>query len=103
MGGSARSASPDAKILDCGCGGGANIRRLLKKYPQSIVKGVDYSAVSVEKARRLNRDAIADERCAVWQGSVAKMIFAASWFDAVTAFETGCFWPELTQSTGMPG
>ena len=86
------------KILDCGCGGGANIRRLLKKYPQSIVKGVDYSAVSVEKARRLNRDAIADERCAVWQGSVAKMIFAALWFDAVTAFETGCFWPELTQS-----
>lgn len=47
MGGSARSASPDAKILDCGCGGGANIRRLLKKYPQSIVKDVDYSAVSV--------------------------------------------------------
>lgn len=88
MGGSARSSSPDAKIRDCGCGGGANIRRLLKKYPQSIVKGVDYSAVSVEKARRLNRDAIADERCAVWQGSVAKMIFAASWFDAVTAFET---------------
>ena len=37
----------DAKILDCGCGGGANIRRLLKKYPQSIVKDVDYSAVSV--------------------------------------------------------
>lgn len=72
MGGSARSALPDAKILDCGCGGGANIRRLLKKYPQSIVKGVDYSAVSVEKARRLNRDAIADERCAVRQGSVAK-------------------------------
>ena len=33
------SAAPDAKILDCGCGGGANIRKLLKKYPQSIVKG----------------------------------------------------------------
>ena len=72
--------------------------QLLKKYPQSIVKDVDYSAVSVEKARRLNRDAITDERCAVWQGSVAKMIFAASRFDAVTVFETGCFWPELTQS-----
>ena len=95
MGGSARSASPDAKILDCGCGGGANIRKLLKKYPQSIVKGVDYSAVSVEKAQRLNRDAITDERCAVWQGSVSKMIFAASWFDAVTAFETVYFWPDV--------
>ena len=70
MGGSARSASPDAKILDGGCGGGANIRKLLKKYPQSIVKGVDYSAVSVEKAQRLNRDAITDELCSVWQGSL---------------------------------
>ena len=98
MGGSARSASPDAKSLDCGCGGGANIKKLLKMCPSGEVKGVDYSPVSVEKAKKVNEDAILNGRCAVWQGSVAKMIFAASWFDAVTAFETGCFWPELTQS-----
>ena len=42
------NAAPDAKVLDCGCGGGANIKRLLKKYPQGIVKGIDYSPVSVE-------------------------------------------------------
>ena len=36
-------------VLDCGCGGGANIKRLLKRCPRGIVKGVDYSAVSVEK------------------------------------------------------
>ena len=35
--------TPDAKVLDCGCGGGANIKRLLKKCPEGIVKGVDYS------------------------------------------------------------
>lgn len=45
--------APDAKVLDCGCGGGANIKRLLKRCPRGIVKGVDYSAVSVEKSRRL--------------------------------------------------
>ena len=39
--------SADAKVLDCGCGGGANIRTLLKKCPQGIVKGVDISDVSV--------------------------------------------------------
>ena len=39
----------DAKVLDCGCGGGANIKRLLKKCPEGIVKGIDYSPVSVEK------------------------------------------------------
>ena len=30
----------DAKVLDCGCGGGANIKRLLKKCPEGIVKGI---------------------------------------------------------------
>lgn len=27
--------SPDANVLDCGCGGGANIKRLLKKCPNA--------------------------------------------------------------------
>lgn len=36
-------------------------------------------------------------RCTILQGSVAKRIFAEGWFDAVTAFETVYFWPELPQ------
>ena len=28
----------DAKVLDCGCGGGANIKRLLKKCPARQVR-----------------------------------------------------------------
>ena len=87
--------SPDAKVLDCGCGGGANMKRLLKKCPQGIVKGIDYSPVSVQKARSLNRAAIQEGRCVVWQGSVERIIFAKDWFDAVTAFETVYFWPDL--------
>ena len=62
---------PDAKILDCGCGGGANIKAMLKKCPRGIVKGVDYSSVSVEKARKLNKDAIKEGRCEILSGSVA--------------------------------
>ena len=46
---------------------------------------------------KLNEAAIREGRCVVWQGSVAEMIFAASWFDAVTAFETVYFWPDLPQ------
>ena len=38
------------------------------------------------------------ECCAVLQGSVADMIFADDWFDAVTAFETLYFWPDLPQA-----
>ena len=59
------SIAPDAKVLDCGCGGGANIKTLLKKCPQGIVNGIDYSEVSVERARKLNQSAIACGRCTV--------------------------------------
>ena len=78
--------APDAKVLDCGCGGGANIKRLLKKCPEGIVKGIDYSPVSVEKSKKVNEAAIAEGRCTVLQGSVADMIFAGDWFDAVSLF-----------------
>lgn len=84
----------DARVLDCGCGGGANLKTLLKRCPKGSVKGVDYSAVSVEQARKVNQAAIRDGRCVVWQGSVAELIFAADWFDAATAFETVYFWPD---------
>lgn len=90
--------APDARILDCGCGGGANLARLLKRCPQGVVKGIDSSAVSTEKARSRNRAAIAAGRCVVWQGSVEQIIFADAWFDAVTAFETVYFWPDLPKS-----
>ena len=58
--------APDAKVLDCGCGGGANIKRLLKKCPEGIVKGIDYSPVSVEKSKKAQRGRHSVEgRCAV--------------------------------------
>ena len=89
--------APDAKVLDCGCGGGANLKRLLKKCPQGVVKGIDYSPVSVEKSQKVNRADIAEGRCAVLQGSVADRIFPEEQFDAVTAFETVYFWIDLPQ------
>ena len=51
--------APDAKVLDCGCGGGANIKRLLKLCPKGTVRGIDYSPVSVEKSKRVNKAAVA--------------------------------------------
>ena len=80
--------SSNAKILDCGCGGGANIKKLLKKYPHSIVNGIDYSIVSVEKSKKVNNKAVAEGRCTVLKGNVMNMPYSATCFDAVTAFET---------------
>ena len=91
--------APDAMVLDCGCGGGANIKTLLKLCPKGKVQGIDYSAVSVEKARKVNAGAIAAGTvylCSM--ASVAELPFEAEQFDVVTAFETVYFWPELAQN-----
>lgn len=84
-----------AQLLDLGCGGGANLAALLKLCPDGAAAGLDYSAVSVEKARAVNRRAIAEGRCQVIQGDVRELPFGESSFDQVTAFETVYFWPDL--------
>ena len=66
--------APDAMVLDCGCGGGANIKTLLKLCPKGKVQGIDYSAVSVEKARKVNARAIAAGRCTVQQARDRKSV-----------------------------
>lgn len=57
----------------------------------------DYSSVSVEKARKLNKDAIKEGRCEILSGSVAKLPLEDGYFDAVTAFETIYFWQDIPQ------
>ena len=87
--------TPDAKVLDCGCGGGANIKRLLKSCPKGTVRGIDYSPISVEKSKKVNKAAVARGRCDVLCASVAELPFESEQFDLVTAFETVYFWPDL--------
>ena len=89
--------TPDAEVLDCGCGGGANIKRLLKLCPEGTVRGIDYSPVSVEKSKRVNEAAVTKGRCDVLRASVTELPFESEQFNAVTAFETVYFWPDLPQ------
>lgn len=85
----------NADVLDCGCGGGANLRLMLKKCPTGKVCGIDYSPVSVEKSRKLNQAAIDAGRCEVLQASVQALPFDDAQFDVATAFETVYFWGDL--------
>ena len=82
-------------IAELGCGGGRNTAELLKRYAKATVTALDYSEVSVEKAKALNKDMIAAGRCAVIQGNVAELSFEDGVFDLATAFETVYFWPGL--------
>lgn len=84
----------DAVVLDCGCGGGANIAKLLSKCPEGKVMGIDYSDISVKKSRKVNRSAIESGRCAILNASAAALPFEDAGFNFVTAFETVYFWQE---------
>ena len=85
----------DSQILDIGCGGGANIARLLQRATKGMVQGVDYSIVSVAKSKKVNAKAIAESRCQVQEANVAKLPFEENTFDLITAFETIYFWPVI--------
>jgi ubiquinone/menaquinone biosynthesis C-methylase UbiE len=86
--------TPESAV-DLGCGGGRNAGELLKKYPGTHVTAVDYSDLSVAKAREYNETMIAAGRCEVLQGDVSNLQFPAVAFDLATAFETVYFWPGL--------
>lgn len=83
-------------ILDIGCGGGATLRRLLKRSKGGMVYGIDISEESVVKARKVNA-AVLDKQVFVTQGSAEKLPYEDWKFDLVTAVETIYFWPNLPQ------
>lgn len=89
-----RGISPKA-IAELGCGGGRNAAELMKRCPQATLTALDYSSVSVEKARALNAAMIETGRCTVLQGNVASLPLEDASFDLATAFETIYFWPGL--------
>ncbi len=85
-------------ILEIGCGGGANLARLLAGCPDGHVTGVDYSDVSVNASRKENAQAIEDGRCDVREENVIELSFADGSFDLAAAFETIYFWPDIAES-----
>mgnify|MGYP000086222059 FL=1 len=88
----------DNVCLDIGCGGGANVKKLLVKTPYGKVIGIDYSEVSVIKSSKINKAEIENRRCEILQGNVMKLPFGNETFDIITAFETIYFWPDINEA-----
>lgn len=80
------------RLLDIGCGGGANIGRLLERSPQGRITGVDYSPLSVRASREHNAKAIEEGRCEVLEGNASDLPLPDASIDAATAFETTYYW-----------
>lgn len=83
------------EIVELGCGGGRNAGELMRRYPAAHLTAIDYSDISVGKAKEYNKAMIDAGRCAVMQGDVSKLDLPEEKFDLATAFETIYFWPGL--------
>jgi ubiquinone/menaquinone biosynthesis C-methylase UbiE len=81
-------------MLDIGCGGGATLKRLLKRSKDARVYGIDISEESVAKAKRVN-EKVLGKQVFVTQGSAEILPYEDNKFDFVTAVETVYFWPNL--------
>lgn len=79
-------------VLDVGCGGGKNLKRLLNQSKNFNAIGVDQSSESVKTSTRKNRRSVKSGRLQVVQGSVEALPFASNLFDLVTAIESVHYW-----------
>ena len=87
--------NPGDHVLDIGCGGGANIDRILTKCPKCTVRGIDLSKKSLEYTTELNYRAVKDGQCFVIGGSATQLPLAKDSYDIVMAFETIYYWPTI--------
>lgn len=88
---------PTDKVLDVGCGGGAALKRLSGRIDGGKLYGIDYSEVSVEASKELNKADIERGKMEIHQGSVSKMPFEDNLFDAIITVESYYFWPDLEE------
>lgn len=64
--------SPDARVLDAGCGPGAELREVARRVPGGEVVGVDLAAGMVQEAHRSAR-AHGIDNCAFYQADVGDL------------------------------
>ena len=84
----------EGKIVDIGCGGGFNVKRLLERSKSGSVYGVDISSASVEKSTATNKKEIG-KRCRIIQGDAKNLPFMDGELTLATAFETVYFWKNI--------
>lgn len=77
--------------LDVGCGGGENIKRLLK-FCNNTVYGTDISPLCVEKSSKNCERFIKNGKVKINVGSAEKLDFSDNSMSLVSAVETVYFW-----------
>lgn len=75
-----------ARVLEAGCGVGAQMALLLERFPGIHLTGIDLSAAQLAKARSLLRAPLEQGRVQLAQASVYALPFPDAAFDAVLTF-----------------
>ena len=87
---------PDnCRLLDIGCGGGANLNRMLSLNPTATAVGSDISKLAMEITREVNYRDIVDKRLLLLGGDATQLPLAKESYDLVTAFETIYYWHSM--------
>lgn len=73
-------------VLEVGCGVGAQLRILLRRFPQARFTGIDTSAVQLDQARRFLADAIAGGRVDLLEASAYRLPFRDGSFDGACIY-----------------
>lgn len=72
-----------AKVLEVGCGVGAELQILHRRFPQAHLTGLDFSAAQLAKARELLQSDLASGAMELHQGSAYELPFPDDSFDGV--------------------
>ena len=70
-------------MLEVGCGVGAELQILRRRFPQAKLTGLDYSAAQLAKARELLHAELASGQIELRQGSAYELPFDSGAFDGV--------------------
>jgi len=87
----------DDDVLDIGCGGGANVARMLEMCPKGTATGVDFAPAAIQVASAYNSKAILKDRCRIVGGNAKMLPVIKESIDVATAFETVYYWPAFNE------
>ena len=80
-------------LLDMGCGVGASIRYLAKKYKKLLLNGITIVPWQINKGKTMNRQAGLESRINLIEGDFTETNLKSNSFEGVYAIESACHAP----------
>jgi ubiquinone/menaquinone biosynthesis C-methylase UbiE len=83
------------RILEIGFGSGLAIRRITEKNTCCRIEGLDFSSLMLNKARKNNRQAVAQKRVELHFGDLKDFEFGSKTFTKIFGINVIYFWEDL--------